>query len=42
MLEVPKINGLAEDAAIKAAAKLSAVDKMALAYALISGSGGKK
>ena len=42
MLEVPKINGLVEDAAAKAAAKLSAVDKMALAYALLSGSGGKK
>ena len=42
MLEAPKINGLVEDAAAKAAAKLSAVDKMALAYALLSGSGGKK
>ena len=42
MLEVPKINGLVEDATAKAAARLSAVDKMALAYALISGSGGKK
>jgi hypothetical protein len=36
------MNGLVEDAASKAAAKLSAVDKMALAYALLSGSGGKK
>jgi hypothetical protein len=42
MLEAPKMNGLVEDAAARAAAKLSAVDKMALAYALLSGSGGKK
>jgi len=42
MLEAPKMNGLVDDAAAKAAAKLSAVDKMALAYALLSGSGGKK
>ena len=42
MLEVPKINGLVEDAATKAAARLSAIDKMSLAYALISGTGGKK
>ena len=42
MLEAPKINGLVEDAAAKAAAKLSAVDKMVLAYALLSGAGGKK
>lgn len=42
VLEVPKINGLVDDMASRAAAKLSAVDKMALAYALISGSGGKK
>jgi len=40
VLEVPKINGLAEDAGIRAAAKLSALDKMSLAYSLISGSGG--
>jgi hypothetical protein len=42
MLEAPTMNGLVEDIATKAAARLSAVDKMALAYALISGSGGKK
>ena len=42
VLEAPKMNGLVEDAAAKAAARLSAVDKMALAYALLSGSGGKK
>jgi hypothetical protein len=42
MLEVPKINGLVDDPVLKAASRLSAVDKMALAYALISGSGGKK
>jgi len=37
VLEVPKINGLTEDPGIRAAAKLSAVDKMALAYSLIEG-----
>jgi hypothetical protein len=37
VLEVPKINGLAEDPGIRAAAKLSALDKMSLAYALVSG-----
>jgi hypothetical protein len=37
MLEVPKINGLMEDPGIRATAKLSAVDKMALAYSLIEG-----
>ena len=37
VLEVPKINGLVEDAGIRATAKLSAADKMALAYALIGG-----
>ena len=46
VLEVPKMNGLVDDTAARAAARLSAVDKMALAYALISGaapgSGGKK
>jgi hypothetical protein len=42
MLEAPKMNGLVEDVAAKAAARLSAVDKMALAYALLSGAGGKK
>jgi len=42
MLEAPKINGLVDDVTAKAAAKLSAVDKMALAYALLSGSTGKK
>ena len=37
VLEVPKINGLAEDPGLRAAAKLSALDKMSLAYALVSG-----
>jgi len=41
VLEVPKINGLVDDAKERAAARMSAVDKMALAYALLSGSNKK-